>query len=112
MKGLFWLSFCDPKAPADHQFLGGCVVEGEAMVEAVGEAKRLGINPGGEVMGVRCEDLVASVIPEKWKNRLLTREEALAFDEELGLLLEAAGANDLAELDTHFLCSDHNEKPS
>jgi len=66
----WWLSFCDPEKPAGQRFVGVTLVRGSAFLQAVQEAHRLGINPGGEVKGTQ--------IPEpapKFRNRLLGREE-------------------------------------
>jgi hypothetical protein len=47
---------------------------------AVMAAHRLKINPGGEAMGVEIDDATAALITDKWKNRLLSREDIAAFD--------------------------------
>ena len=69
-----WCSFADPDLPAGQQFLGVAIVEAEDVVTAAMQAHLLGINPGGEVMGVLLPDDLLP--PEHWRNRLLTREEA------------------------------------
>lgn len=78
----WWLSFCDGALPTGEQFLGACLVKARGFLSATIEAKRLECNPGGEVQGV-CVPIDAP-IPEKWKNRLLTKAEALSFDREMG----------------------------
>jgi hypothetical protein len=83
---LFWLSFADKTRPKGTQFLGACVVAGETMAAAVGEAHRLGINPGGEVLGVSIEAPTARLIPDSWKNRLLSKTECGDFDAEVNRL--------------------------
>ena len=81
--GLIWLSFADGERPAGQQFLGACLVTGSDVVSGACEAHRLGINPGGEVVG-----LVVSPRPgdrerfAKWTNRLLSRAECEAMDRE------------------------------
>ncbi len=75
-----WLSFCDPKKPEGSQFLGVCVVEADSMPLAVTRAWGLGCNPGGEVLGAVFE---WERIPETWLNRLLTKAEATALQEEM-----------------------------
>jgi len=48
----YWrLSFVDPSAPAGHRWLGGTLVTGRDIVQAVKNAWRLNVNPGGDVLG-------------------------------------------------------------
>src|SRR3990167_2543853 len=49
---LWYLSFADPMLPRGTQFLGATVIEGWDIVSAASNAYLLGINPGGEVMGI------------------------------------------------------------
>lgn len=77
----WWLSFCDPDKPRGSQFLGVVIVRGESMVEAVLTAHRLGINPGGSVMGAAFKGLGDWTVPEEFADRLLSREDALRADE-------------------------------
>lgn len=64
--GWFYLSFV-----ARARFLGGCVVRGETMRDAVATATRLGIHPGGEeVLALALPH--ALLVPEGYRNRLLT----------------------------------------
>ncbi len=49
---LFYLSFADSTRPVGTQWLGGCFVEAKSLVGAIEEARRLGCNPGGEVMSL------------------------------------------------------------
>lgn len=66
-KTWWYLSF------ADEKFNGACIVEGTDFLDAVQEAHRLKINPGGQVVG--------NPIPEdaeydpKYRNRLLSKED-------------------------------------
>src|SRR3954463_3382195 len=46
----FWLSFSDPDAPAGHRWLGGTLVTGCDIEQAIENAWRLGVNPGGAVL--------------------------------------------------------------
>jgi hypothetical protein len=46
----WWLSFAKPE-----ESLGVCVVEADTFMGAVIKTHRMGINPGGEVMGVPVE---------------------------------------------------------
>jgi hypothetical protein len=67
----FYLSFCD-----DSGFLGACVVQAFDMFSAVTAAHLHGCNPGGEVMGVPCQEP-----PPNWKlNTLYSRAEMEALD--------------------------------
>jgi hypothetical protein len=56
----WWLSFCDPDRPRGEKFKHAVIVEGRDIVEAADEAWRLGINPGGEVMGYELPHRVAA----------------------------------------------------
>lgn len=47
----WWLSFADEKKPQGSQFLGAVLLEANDMSDAVLKSKRLGLNPGGEVLG-------------------------------------------------------------
>jgi hypothetical protein len=69
----WWLSFA-----GDEGFRGVALVEGETMVDAVKEAHRLRINPGGEVMGVAAPPHL--FVPHEWRNRLLTKSECEELD--------------------------------
>lgn len=69
-----WLSFADPDKPKGTQFLGVAIVEGEDVVDGAAEAHRLGINPGGEVLGYPLPD--GLVVHEDFRNRLLDSLEA------------------------------------
>lgn len=57
---MHWLSFADGERSEGQQFLGACVVEAPSFLLAVFRTYELGINPGGEVMGIEippeCED--------------------------------------------------------
>lgn len=84
MSTWWWLSFCDGDKPEGSQFLGCAIVRGGNIGEAAFEAHRLSCNPGGEVAGMPFPDHV--IMPEGATNRLLTRAEAEAIDDELGRL--------------------------
>lgn len=73
--GWWWLSFADARRPIDEQFLGVAIVQGTNMVDAVRNAHRLRCNPGGEVQGLSI--VVGRVPSDPWRNRLLTKGEAL-----------------------------------
>ena len=46
---LLWLSFVHNRRPQGQRFLGATIVVAADVKDAVQEARRLGINPGGEV---------------------------------------------------------------
>jgi hypothetical protein len=68
---LWYLSFVDPGPPG--RFLGGAVVEGVDLGDALRNAWALKINPGGEVLGAPIEKNLFPV------NRLLSRAELESF---------------------------------
>jgi len=58
---------------ADDTFRGGVVVRGDDVVSALEEANRLGINPGGQVLGV---PLTSDHVPAaSYRERLLSRDD-------------------------------------
>jgi hypothetical protein len=69
--GWWWLSFCDTSKPADG-FAGACSVEGSTLDDAVRRATDLGINPGGEVLGLPIHPSSIAMTPASWRRRLLT----------------------------------------
>jgi hypothetical protein len=71
----WWLSFCHGDRPKGDQFVGACIVEGQDIAAAVGEAWRLGCNPGGQVLAVQ---LPWRTIPSL-VGRLIGKEEATAL---------------------------------
>jgi hypothetical protein len=78
----YYLSFCDGKRPTGTRFLGAAYVQASSEWEAIVASHRLGINPVTrdepcEVAFVRVTDEeMAEYVPEKDRERLLTREEA------------------------------------
>lgn len=82
ISGWWWLSFADKRLPGGQQFLGAAMVEGATLEEAIRDAWRLKINPGGEVLGMSLQDIEA---PKAWRGRLLTREQAGEADRCLGI---------------------------
>jgi len=67
MKTWWYLSF------ADEAFNGACIVEADGMVEAVKEAHRLRINPGGQVRGNPIPE--DAVYDPAYRNRLLNKDD-------------------------------------
>ncbi len=79
----WWLSFCDASRPTGSQFLGAVLVDGADMIDAIRASHALGINPGGEVAGHAVDAERMRRVDDKWKNRLLTREECADMDREM-----------------------------
>lgn len=74
----YWLSFA-----SEEGNLGCALVEASSMEEAVTEAHRLGINPGGEVMGVEIPADALLADPESpfytfGRDRLIPTAEVMA----------------------------------
>ncbi len=65
--GWWWCSFAN-----DGGFLGVAIVRAQGIGTAIMEARRIGINPGGEVLSFEVAEP-----PEIFKNVLLDREMAL-----------------------------------
>jgi hypothetical protein len=63
----WYLSFGD----AIYGFLGGAFVEARGILTAAQEARRLGINPGGEVLGAPAPEPP----PEEARGKLLAKED-------------------------------------
>lgn len=78
--GLWWLSFSDEQA-----CLGVAIVDGDDVVEATMRAHMLGINPGGQVLGIPVPpddpDAVASV-EQYGTDRLISVAELKAAGEK------------------------------
>ena len=72
--GWWWLSFVDPER---DKFLGVAVVEAHGVTTATLAAHLLGVNPGGQVMGIAIP--AEHVPPVEFRNRLLTKAEAEAL---------------------------------
>ena len=68
--GWWYLSFA-----TQTDFLGGVIVQGGSVIEATKEAWRLGINPGGEVLGVEVPPEFP--LPPDMTNRLLAKDEVM-----------------------------------
>lgn len=75
---MYWLSFADGDLPKGSQFLGACIVDSSEFIAAVVETHNLGLNPGGEVLGIPVPD--AAVIVPEWRYRLLDRKQCEEFD--------------------------------
>jgi hypothetical protein len=86
MSDLFYLSFADSDLPKGEQFLGCLIMRASHMTEAVQASHALGLNPGGEVVGhpVKIQPGFGEV-PEKYIERLLTKEELSQMEREMQL---------------------------
>lgn len=78
----FYLSFADGTLPKGTQFLGAVIVRAHGMGDAVQQAHRRGINPGGEVLGVDAGPDFDP--PAAFVNRLLARADVTAMDRAMG----------------------------
>jgi hypothetical protein len=91
VENVYWLSFVDPDAPEERQFLGVCMVQAFGLVTAIEKARSLGFNPGGEVAGCEATPEQTAVIINRMPdalNRLYpTRSDAESLDARLGALL-------------------------
>ncbi len=76
LPGIWYLSF------ASKKFLGAAFVEADTMMEAIGKAHALGINPGGEVLAMPPTDGTAKV-PTKYRHRLLSKAVLDQIDAEM-----------------------------
>ena len=72
MKKWFWLSFADP-----DKCLGLLVIQAASFPMAVLAANLARLHPGGEVLGVEIPEENMPLIPEEFRNRLLTPEEVI-----------------------------------
>ncbi len=80
----WWLSFCDLDRPKGSQFRGAVIVEGDCLHLATARAHELGVAPAtgrDEVVGLMID--AATTIPSEWRNRLMTKEDAAAFDKAM-----------------------------
>lgn len=77
----WWISFAGDDPPQGPGFLGAVLVSASSFIEAVTVACVLGINPGGQALGIEAPEGFA--VPVKWQERLLTREECARYDAEL-----------------------------
>lgn len=82
---------------ADGPFLGGVHVEAETFVDAVFKTKELGINPGGEALGMALPGMVPA---DQYVNRLLTKEEIEACALDIMNRVGMAGDADMVTLRT------------
>lgn len=79
----WYLSFADPDLPKGTQFLGGAYIEmyTDNIALASTRAWELGINPGGEMMGLPMPG--HGFVPRRYLNQLLSKAALDAMDTEL-----------------------------
>jgi hypothetical protein len=88
----FYISFADSSRPKGTQFMGAVIVRGADIEEAAREAWRLGINPGGEALGVPLPE--GQEPPQKFRERLLQPSDIRDAFEHTGTRgLVQGGAN-------------------
>jgi hypothetical protein len=80
----FYCSFAD-----DDGFRGAIFMKAKGITHFVREATRLGINPGGQVMGVKLADTDA-LPAEKYRNRLLDKKN---LEEAVGAIVRTDGTD-------------------
>lgn len=74
----WWLSFCDASLPKGSQFLGAVLVRARDPRDAIREAWRLQVNPGGEVLSQPAPPEFQPL--PGWAGRLLSRADCEEFD--------------------------------
>lgn len=77
---VFWMSFVGGSG-----FLGGAFVRGDCWQMAMTRSHLLGINPGGEVEFVELPVSAVLVLPERYVERLLSKEEIAEMDAFMSL---------------------------
>ena len=66
---------------------GAVMVLARGFTSAVQVANRLGINPGGEIAGEHLPMEFFTKVPDKYKDRLLNRDDLDQFDKDMGCVL-------------------------
>jgi hypothetical protein len=74
----WYLSFADPHRPTGEQWLGGCVVAGIDIGQAVRTAAALSCNPGGEVAALEVPREFVDRLPDEHVGRLITDRAVVA----------------------------------
>jgi hypothetical protein len=64
---------------ADTVFRGVVIMRVHGVGDAVTRTHLMGINPGGEVLCLPMPDEIVAQVPEKLRNKLLTKEEVLSI---------------------------------
>ena len=82
-KTAWWLSFCDGDKPEESQFLGVLIFHANDFIEAISESHMKGLNPGGECQGMKLFGKGLEAVDERWKYRLLSKQECEELDTEM-----------------------------
>lgn len=69
-----YMSFCDTKLPHGQQFLGALVLYATNVGDGATKAAELGLNPGGEVLGILIPE--NKYVHDNFCYRILQKEEA------------------------------------
>ena len=72
---IFYLSFAD-----EQGFIGALIIAGSDFLHAIGNARTLGLHPGGEVAGKDITDFPEQ--PAEFVGRLLSREDLENWDRQ------------------------------
>jgi hypothetical protein len=73
----WWLTFRDQPAKGDARNLGTLIVQGGSLESATDNARHLKLHPGGNAEGF--EIPADRMVPEGWRNRLLSEQNAKAL---------------------------------
>jgi hypothetical protein len=97
----WYLSFASRSA-----FLGACVVEAADAVAARERARSLGIDPGGQVMGLDVTDIPGPCFP---LDVLMSREDMERIEGERGKKLGEMSPVERARVEAHaeMICDEH-----
>jgi hypothetical protein len=77
-----YLSFADGTRPEGTQFLGAVIVRAHGTGDAISQAWKRGINPGGEVKSAIAPPEFEP--PEAFRDRLLSRDDIAEMDRQMG----------------------------
>lgn len=104
----FWLSFADANKPEGEQFLGVIVLKAYSFPDAIRTSHALGLNPGGEVMGIDFPSLTPAMyeVLKPYTGKLLTAEECHEVDAKLTPLMDAL---ETLDSDVSVQCSSCND---
>ena len=117
----WYLSFCDGKRSKGSQFVGACIVRGDTLAEANSRTQLLGINPGGECLGVPLGSGERTIedVPKEFRDRLLDRPTLAQLDAIMGVSNSDASvivtderAEAIVANGGGFICETHNVKSS
>ena len=79
--GWWYLSFATVQTDDEpSRFLGACIVQGQGPTTALDRSRRLRINPGGEVLTMPVSDEAVARLPQKYKEKLLSKADLAEMD--------------------------------